>query len=91
MAQNVPCPYSAWKLYLPTEEYNPLSPMENKIRSATAFLLRSGIAADREEMYDKKFFLIDVRLLWQDEMLKLRENPRLTTYSLPSQATVSNI
>jgi len=64
-----PCPFIAWKQYLPNTPYSDCSPYISLINVATNFLKKDPKLLNKELLYDQRYFCLDVQKLLSDEAL----------------------
>jgi len=73
---STPCPFLAWKQYLPDTPYSDCSPIIPLITAATAFIKKDTKLVTRDELFEQRFFLLDFETLSSDAEL-LGEWPSL--------------
>ena len=64
-----PCPYLAWKQYLPNTAYSDCSPIIPLITAATSFLKKDPKMVSKEELFEQRFFFLNMEQLLVDEEL----------------------
>jgi len=64
-----PCPYLAWKQYLPNTVYSDCSPIIPLITAATTFLKKDPKKVSKEELFERRFFFLNLEHLLADEEL----------------------
>ena len=65
----VPCPYLAWRQYLPDTVYSDNCQEVSHIAAAMEFIKHRDLA-DREALEEKRYFYLNVEQLLKDENLK---------------------
>ena len=63
---STPCPYLAWKQYLPDTPYSDCSPIIPLITAATTFIKKDTKLVTRDELFEQRFFLLDFEKLSSD-------------------------
>jgi len=66
---SVPCPYLAWKQYLPNTPYSDCSPFIPLINAATVFLKKDPSTVSKDILFEKRYFLLDLEKLQSDKEL----------------------
>ena len=64
MVELTPCPFPAWRSYLPQLPYSATSSVLELLNPIAAFLRTSAHWVDREKLYQQRFFLLDLAELF---------------------------
>ena len=64
------CPYEAWKLYLPHDEYAKGAAVAAQVKAAQVFLRGRRDAEGEDELHREKRFSVDLREVAADERLR---------------------
>ena len=64
LVELTPCPFPAWRSYLPQLPYSATSYVLELLQPIAAFLRRSAHWVDREKLFQQRFFLLDLAELF---------------------------
>lgn len=60
------CPFRKWLQYLPGEQYSPTSNLVHCLQAVKQFFLKSTNLENSEELHEKRFFDVNLKLLIED-------------------------